>query len=116
MVRKKEEVLFEKKPSPFDGWGEITVRSLLNGEEEMYNKGRVFAHTTVHPGAAIGYHVHQNESETYYILSGVGTFNDNGTTRTVTAGNVTFTGAGEGHGMANEGDVPLEMIALILYQ
>lgn len=116
MVRKREEVLFEKKPGPFDGLGEITVRSLLNGEEEMYSKGRVFAHTTVHPGSAIGYHVHQNESETYYILSGVGRFNDNGTMRTVTAGNVTFTGAGEGHGITNESDVPLEMIALILYQ
>ncbi len=116
MVKEKTDVLSERKPSPFGGVGEITVRSLLDGESAMYNKGRVFAHTTVYPGSAIGYHVHQHESETYYILSGVGTFNDNGVERTVTAGNVTFTGAGEGHGMANNGDVPLEMIALILYQ
>lgn len=115
MVKQKEEVLLERKPSPFDGLGEITVRSLLDGEE-MYNKGRVFAHTTVHPGAEIGYHVHNNESETYYILSGKGKFNDNGVVRTVTSGNVTFTGAGQGHGIANDGDIPLEMIALILYQ
>lgn len=116
MVRKKEEVLSERKQAPFDGVGEITVRSLLNGEEEMYGKGRVFAHTTVYQGAGIGYHIHKNESESYYILSGVGKFNDNGVIRTVTAGNVTFTGAGEGHSIENAGEEPLEMIALILYQ
>lgn len=116
MVKSKEEVIIERKPGPFDGRGKITVRSLLDGEEEMYCKGRVFAHTTVHPKAAIGYHVHLNESETYYILSGTGKFNDNGVIRTVTAGNVTYTGAGEGHGIENDSDDPLEMIALILYQ
>lgn len=116
MVRKKEEVPFETKQAPFDGVGEITVRSLLDGEEGMYGKGRVFAHTTIYQGAGIGYHVHENESETYYILSGVGKFNDNGVIRTVTAGSVTFTGAGEGHAIENAGDDPLEMIALILYQ
>lgn len=116
MVRKKEELSSERKQSPFDGLGEITVRSLLNGEEEMYGRGRIFAHTTVHQGSGIGYHVHENESETYYILSGVGKFNDNGVFRTVTAGNVTFTGAGQGHAIENTGDVPLEMIALILYR
>ena len=116
MVRKKEEIPYESKPAPFHGLGEITVRSLLNGEEDMYGKGRIFAHTTVNQGAGIGYHIHENESETYYILSGVGKFNDNGVIRTVTAGNLTFTGAGEGHAIENAGDVPLEMIALILYQ
>ena len=45
----------------------------------MYNKARVFAHTTVYHGSAIGYHVHTNESETYYILKGTARFNDNGT-------------------------------------
>ena len=35
------------KPSPFQGTGEITVRDILNGPEELYEKGRVFAHTTV---------------------------------------------------------------------
>lgn len=112
----KEEVLYERKKAPFGGNGEITVRALLDGEEEMYSKGRIFAHTTVYPGAGIGYHIHENESETYYILSGIGKFNDNGIIRTVTSGNVTFTGAGEGHGIENAGDAPLEMIALILYQ
>ena len=115
MVRSCEEKIYDRKPSPFHGKGEILVRSLLNGPEEMYEAGRVFGHTTVFPGAAIGYHVHEHESETYYILSGTARFNDNGTVRTVTAGDVTFTGAGQGHGIEAVGNEPVEMIALILY-
>lgn len=115
MVREREEIIYERKPSPFHGTGEITVRHLLNAPEEMYQAGRVFCHTTVYPGSAIGYHVHEKESETYYILSGTARFNDNGTMRTVNAGDVTFTGAGEGHGIEAVGNEPVEMIALILY-
>ncbi|WP_028975488.1 cupin domain-containing protein [Spirochaeta cellobiosiphila] len=115
MVRTEEELQKEQKPAPFEGKGEILVRSLLNGPDEMYKTGRVFAHTTVYPGSGIGYHVHNKESETYYILSGEGKFNDNGVIKTVKAGDVTFTGAGEGHGIEALGDTPIEMIALILY-
>lgn len=116
MVRKSDEKITQRKPAPFDGVGEIMVRSLLNGPEELYEKGRVFAHTTVYPGSAIGYHVHTDESETYYILSGTGKFNDNGLEKRVSAGDVTFTGAGEGHGLEAIGDQPVELIALILYR
>ena len=116
MIRKNEQKISERKPAPFGGKNEITVRSLLNGEEEMYGKGRVFAHTTVYPGSAIGYHVHQNESETYYILSGRGLLNDTGTISEVGPGDVTFTGTGEGHSIEAIGDEPVEMIALILYR
>lgn len=115
MIRKGNDKIYDRKPSPFDGRGEILVRSLLNGTEEMYGAGRVFAHTTVYPESSIGYHIHQKESETYYILSGTARYNDNGTIRTVTAGDVTFTGAGEGHGIEAVGPEPVEMIALILY-
>ena len=116
MVRKSETKQSVTKPAPFNGVGEITVRSLLNGPEEMSRKGRVFAHTTVHPGSAIGYHVHRGDSETYYILSGTGRYNDNGSIVTVTAGDVTYTAPGEGHGIECVGDEPIEMIALILYE
>lgn len=115
MIREKEAISKEQKPGPFGGTGEILVRSLLNGTEEMYENGRVFGHTTVYPGSSIGYHVHEKESETYYILSGTAKFNDNGTIRMIKAGDVTFTGSGEGHGIEVIGEEPVEMIALILF-
>jgi len=114
MYRNYNDIQAERKPGPFNGNGEILVRSLLAGPEEMYHKGRVFAHTTVYPGSAIGYHIHNNESETYYILSGNGRYNDNGSILEFKQGDVLFCGDGEGHGIEALNE-PVEMIALILY-
>ena len=35
MIRRSDDKISIRKPSPFNGVGEITVRSLLNGPEEM---------------------------------------------------------------------------------
>ena len=91
-------------------------KEILNGPEEMSEKGRVFGHTTVYPGSEIGYHIHKGDSETYYIMSGHGRYNDNGTITEVGPGDVTYCAPGEGHGLACIGDEPVEMIALILYE
>jgi mannose-6-phosphate isomerase-like protein (cupin superfamily) len=116
MIRRNEEKLIAVRDRPFGGDGQITVRNLLNGEEEMSHKGRVFAHTTLLPGCSIGYHIHTGESETYYIYSGIGEFNDNGTLKTVHTGDITYTPAEQGHGIKNIGNESLELIALILYE
>lgn len=116
MIRRSKDRIVTFKENVFQGEGGITIRNLLNGPEEMYGKGRAFAHNTLQPGCSIGYHVHRNEGEAYYIYSGTGEFNDNGTITTVTAGDVTFTGAGEGHSLKNIGSEPLEFIALIIYE
>ncbi len=115
MIRRRDEKIYDKKPAPFNGNGEIMVRHILEGEDEMYKAGRVFGHTTVYPGSEIGYHVHNKESETYYILSGTAEYNDNGVKTILNAGDVAFTGTGEGHGIKAIGNEPVEMIALILY-
>lgn len=76
-------------------------------------KGRVFAHTTVAPHSGIGYHIHNGDTEIYYILSGKAKYNDNGTIVDIEAGDVTFTPSGTGHGIENDNDEPLDIIALI---
>ena len=114
MIRRSSDKQSVTKPSPFNGIGEITVRSLLNGPEEMENKGRVFGHTTVYPGSKIGLHTHKGDAETYYILSGHGKYNDNGTIVDVQPGDVYYCGDGECHSIEAI-DEPIEMIALILY-
>jgi mannose-6-phosphate isomerase-like protein (cupin superfamily) len=116
LVRRKEEIKVLTKTSPFGGVGNITVRDILETPEEMYQKGRVFCHTTVHAGSGIGYHVHQGESETYYILRGHGRFNDNGTITEIGPGDVLFTGDQSGHGIEAAAGEDIEMIALILYR
>ena len=115
MVRKSSEKIVERHDNKFGAEGYITVRSLINNDAELNNKGRVFAHTTVLPGHGIGYHVHNGDSEIYYIYSGKAEYNDNGTIVMVEAGDVTFTPSGCGHGLTCVGDEPLELIALIPY-
>lgn len=115
MLKKKEDRRVLTKPSPFNGRGEITVDDILEGPDEMYNKGRVFCHTSIAPGAGIGYHIHENESETYYILNGHGTFCDDGKEIDVSPGDVLFTGDGQGHGLKASKGEAIDLIALILY-
>lgn len=95
------------------GNGEVIKKHLL-GKDELNDKTRMFAEITLAPGSSIGYHPHKGESETYYFLSGTGTYNDNGEVRLVAAGDVTFTPGGCAHGVENTGTDPLVFIALIL--
>ena len=114
IIRRSNEKESITKPAPFEGVGEITVRSLLNGPEEMEQKGRVFGHTTVYPGTRIGTHTHNGDSETYYILSGKGKYYYNDSVVDVQPGDVYYCGDGESHGIEAI-DEAIEMIALILY-
>ena len=60
-------------------------------------------------------HVHEGESETYVILKGHGVYNDNGTEVEVSIGDVTYCAPGEGHGLVNNSDEELVLVALIIY-
>ncbi len=117
MVRKKEERLYEVRPHLYDGEGEVEITHILNTPEEMNGKGRMFATVKLAPGASLGYHVHEKDSETYYIISGTGEYNDNNEkTVIVGPGDVTCTLVGGGHSFKNTGDEPLEFVAVILYE
>lgn len=115
MVRNHSDIAPERHDRKFGAEGFITVRNLIRGDGELNGKGRVLAHTTVTPGSGIGYHIHTGETEIYYIYSGKGLFNDNGTEVEVGPGDVTFTPSGHGHALKCVGDEPLEIIAVILY-
>ena len=115
MIRRSSEKTVEVKKM-FGGDGEAIFNKILNSNEELYDKGRVFSHAVLKPGCEVGWHVHQGEGETYYILKGVGTYNDDGTTLEVYPGDVTFTDSGQGHSIKNNGEEDLEFIALILFK
>ena len=95
------------------GEGEVRIKRLLDATQ-LNGKCGMYAEVTIGVGSSLGYHEHHNESETYYILSGVGEYNDNGQARTVGAGDVTFTPDGQGHGIKNIGDADLVFMALII--
>ena len=103
---------FEKEM--FGGPGTTKFTKIVN-EDGLAGKGRLFNRVNLKPGCAIGSHKHSGELEIYYVLSGQGTYNDNGTEVLVKAGEVTVCNDGEVHGILNTGTEDLEMIALILF-
>lgn len=96
------------------GRGRLIIQPILT-EEEMGGKCRLYARVTIPAGCSMGYHTHQGDSESYYILSGRGRYTGDGETREVGPGDSTFTPSGHSHGLENIGESDLVLMALILY-
>ena len=93
-----KEKMFKTNLADFEGWDP---------------RIRLFSLIQVKPGEEVDYHMHVGESETFFILSGQGIYNDNGNKVDVVPGMVTFTPSGQGHSIKNTGDEMLTFIALI---
>jgi len=114
MIKRQNDYTTERKENMRGGDGAVMLTELLK-PAELSEKGRLCAILTLEPGASIGYHVHENEMEIYYILNGVAEYTDNGEVFKLYPGDTTLTPSGEGHTVRNAGDSPLELLALILY-
>lgn len=115
MLVKATQIHKIEEMAPENGKGLLQLTKM----SDMFEVGkpeklRTFALAELEPGAEVGYHVHLGESESYYIISGCGTYNDNGIDVPIAAGDVTFTPNGEGHGITNTGTEMLRFIALII--
>ena len=115
MIRKAEECKVELREHMRDGNGTVQITNFAAGAAELNDKGRLFGKITLNPGCSIGFHIHEKDSELFYIMKGTGIYSDNGTPVTVTAGDVTLCPAGTGHAIANESDEVLELVAVIVY-
>ena len=109
--------------------GQLKTETKLNneGKEKMFKTNladfdawdprvRLFSLVQLKPGEEVEYHMHVGESETFFILSGRGSYNDNGNKIEVTPGMVTLTPSGQGHAVKNTGDEMLVFIALIVVE
>lgn len=114
MIKRKSSCPVDIKENMRGGDGSVSIESLLT-PGELNNKGRLYAKITIAPGDSIGYHVHEGEMESFYIITGEAEVSDNGVVVTVSAGDTIYTPSGEGHSVKSIGNVPLDMIALILY-
>ena len=96
-----------------NGKGELKLELIL--DEELGDKCRLYAKVTIPAGSTLGFHEHHGNNECYFIVSGEGVYDDNGTKRTVKAGDVTWTPDGSGHGLSNEnGKEDVVFMALII--
>lgn len=114
MIIKANEVKKEIETPPMGGAG-ILHLDKLNSFTPACENLRTFAVATLEPGSEVGYHLHEGEIESYYIISGKALYNDNGTMAELSAGDVTYTPSGESHGIKNMSDSDnLIFIALIV--
>ena len=96
-----------------NGVGAVHLEKIL--DEELGDKCGLYAKVTIPAGSILGYHEHHGNGESYFILSGEAIYDDNGTKRTIRAGDVTWTPDGGGHGVDNSGgSEPIVFIALIV--
>ncbi len=115
MIRKAQDCKVEYREHMRDGDGTVKLTSFIAGPEELNDKGRLFSRITLEPGCSIGFHIHDKDAELFYILKGTAQYDDNGTVREVTAGDVTLCPTGTGHGIANRTDETVELVAVIVY-
>jgi mannose-6-phosphate isomerase-like protein (cupin superfamily) len=113
MVKPSGEMVREVRERMRGGTGSVEVLHVFKAEE-LRGKARLVARLRLAPGASIGYHLHENEEEIFYILSGSATVSDNGKAVTVGAGDAVLTGGGAGHSIGSSGLEPLELMAVIL--
>jgi mannose-6-phosphate isomerase-like protein (cupin superfamily) len=112
MVVKRSEMKTDKKEKMRDGEGITAFTYLVDCEKEK--NVRMLAELTLLPGASIGNHAHDAETEYYVILSGSGLVNDNGAEVQVKTGDAIITGNGASHSIKNTGNVPLVFHAVIV--
>lgn len=114
MYKKIEELKTDKKLN--NEGKEKMFKTNLAAFDEWDPRVRLFSLIQLKPGEEVEYHMHVGESETFFILSGQGIYNDNGNKVEVVPGVVTLTPSGQGHSIKNTGDGMLVFIALIVVE
>ncbi|MCL1814368.1 MAG: cupin domain-containing protein [Treponema sp.] len=113
MLCHRNELRTEAREKARGGNGTVNFLHLVEGKRVQKNTN-MLAELTLPPGASIGPHSHTDETEFFVILKGNGTVNDNGTEKPITEGDVMITVSGETHSIANTGNVPLVLHAVIV--
>ena len=115
MIKKGSTFTTELRENMRGGDGTVEMTGFVT-PDELNNKGRLFGTIKLKPGCGIGYHVHENESELFYIMKGTATYSDNGEICTLCAGDVAINTPGTGHSIKNEGNEDVELVALIVHE
>ncbi len=91
------------------GEKEISLRISDDGMNRILN-GRLL------PGASIGMHTHEEDSETLFVIEGEGHVLEHGGRTPVGAGMCVYCPKGESHSLVNDGEEPLVFLAVVAKQ
>lgn len=95
------------------GDGDVVLEHIVTGDALPPNV-RLMARIILNKDCSIGCHVHENETESFYFVSGCGTATDNGVELKVNKGDSLITKHGDSHSIRNDGDEPLVILATIV--
>ncbi len=103
----------EKRQNPRGGTGELTLHHLMEAPQ-MLGHGRLASLSVLPAGASLGFHLHKAEAEFFYILRGCAKIFDGAAEYVLHPGDSFYTGEGQGHSVACQGQETLEYFAIIL--
>ena len=97
---------------------EVVYPNFRGGEKEFATRTfndnvNKILHAKLIPGASIGLHVHETNSEIIYILSGSGKMLTDGVSEVLSAGSCNYCPKGHAHSMINDGDEDLVFFAVV---
>ena len=116
VIRRKDERVYVEAEHRFDGPGIMRATKVIESDDELNGKGRMFNEVLLEKDCGIGFHVHEGDGEIFLILSGEAQYEDTDhSITTLYPGDVTITYSGEGHSITNVKDEPCRLAALILY-
>ena len=103
MTREGERELV--KVEHVNGGDGYIVREAMVTSEEVGEACKMYAKIHLDPGCEVGYHYHHGETESYFILTGHGTYDDNGEKQPANPGDLF---------LCKDGDVSWKVSRLVL--
>ena len=113
MIRLKQDQKIEIRHHVRGGEGDPEFRELFS-KAESGNRADLLAVISLQPGESIGLHSHDTNAELYYILSGEVTVTEEDKIYKLLPGDAAFCGDGHIHGMANDTQEPVSVLAVII--
>ncbi len=112
MIYQRQDMKTEHRTAVHGGSGEVTLTYLL--ERNIHPNLRLLTYMSVTPGATIGLHHHRQETEYYLVLKGSVTVDDNGSSRTLVAGDLLQTGHDQSHALQNTSQDIAELLVFVV--
>ena len=113
MIKRSAEMPRQIRENMRGGAGSVLNTELL-AKGEYEGACRLVGTLTMKKGDGIGEHVHENEEEIFYVVSGTAHYNDNGKEEILCAGDSCICNKGQLHSIRNEDDELLVVVAIIL--
>lgn len=103
----------------FDAVEEQVIPNFKGGEKQfkthMYTDGaRKIMRASLEPGASIGVHTHENDSEIIFMLKGTGVVLYDDSRETLPAGNCHYCPKGHSHSLRNESGETITFYAVVI--